>query len=37
MSIRDEILHSGIGRRVAELRKRKGLSQSELASRLAHK
>ena len=37
MSIRDGILHSGIGRRVAELRKRKGLSQSELASRLARK
>ena len=37
MASRDEILNSTVGRRVADLRKRKGLSQSELASRLARK
>jgi|APSaa5957512535_1039671.scaffolds.fasta_scaffold40049_2 transcriptional regulator with XRE-family HTH domain len=37
MSTRGEILHSVVGRRVAKLRKQKGLSQSELASRLARK
>jgi len=37
MSTRVEFLNSTVGRRVAELRKRKGLSQSELASRLARK
>ena len=37
MASRDELLNSTIGRRVADLRKRKGLSQSELALRLARK
>ena len=37
MATRDEFLNSTVGRRVADLRKRKGLSQSELASRLARK
>ena len=37
MASRDEILNSTVGRRVADLRKRKGLSQSELASRLPRK
>ena len=37
MASRDEFLNSTVGRRVADLRKRKGLSQSELASRLARK
>lgn len=37
MSTRNTSLNSTVGRRVAELRKRKGLSQSELGTRLAHK
>ena len=37
MTARDEILNSTIGRRVADLRKRKGLSQSELAFGLARR
>ena len=37
MATRDELLNSTIGRRVADLRKRKGISQSELAFRLARK
>jgi len=37
MAARDEILNSTIGRRVADLRKRKGLSQSELAFGLARR
>ena len=37
MATRDEFLNSTVGNRVAELRKRKGLSQSELASQLARK
>ena len=37
MATRDEFLNSTVGSRVAELRKRKGLSQSELASRLTRR
>ena len=37
MATRDELLNSTVGRRVADLRKRKGLSQSELAFRLARR
>jgi transcriptional regulator with XRE-family HTH domain len=37
MASRDELLNATVGRRVADLRKRKGLSQSELAFRLARR
>ena len=37
MTVETEILHSLIGRRIAELRKGKGLSQSDLASRLSRR
>ena len=37
MASRDDFLNLTVGRRVADLRKRKGMSQSELVSRLARK